>query len=1057
MSVEPGRSGAASGILYRFARHRTAANLLMVIMLVAGIASLIRMNTQFFPDFGIDIITVSVEWRGATAEDVDLNIVDALEPELRFLDGVKRVRSTAYDGRGTITVEFESGTDMQSALANVESAVDQVTTLPNDSEEPEIRRIVRYDNIARLVVSGDVPERALKAIAKDIRDDLLARGIDKVDIYGDREEEIWVSVEPEALLRLDLTLSDIAAAIREISQDLPSGDIAGGERQVRSLGLLTTAEGIADVDVKATADGRKVRLGDLATVTEDYEEGGRTAIRNGNRAIELHVQRALGADALELADVVDETLAELQETLPPTVRIERYDVAAALIRDRISVLVWNGLGGLVLVLAVLFLFLNGRVAFWVAMGIPTALMATMAVMLLSGQTINMVSLFGLIMALGIVVDDAIVVGEHAEWQHRQGLAPLDAAVTGAQRMAAPVTSSTLTTVAAFLPLFVISGIIGEIIFAIPAVVVCVLIASLIECFFVLPGHMAGALKGARKRKGAFGRFRQRFDAGFERFKEGWFRRRVEWAVAWRYSTLTAAIALFALAVGTVKGGHIGFHFFPSPESDVIYANVQVVAGSKRSDTERALLNLEASLDAALEKLDTGDSEPLVAMVLGKVGTGVGRDAAFNNAATDTVGGLIVELKPSDSRDVRTSEIIAAWQNEVRPFPGLENLSIREAQGGPPGRDVDIRLLGQDPERLKAASEAVQALLARLPGVSAIEDDLPWGKPESIIEVTPRGRALGFTTESVGRQVRDAIDGAVARRFPRGEEEVTIRVQYPRDAIGLDVLDHLYLRAPGGAEVPLLEVVAQRDDTGFAQIKREDGKRQVAITAEIDRAVTSTGSVIDALTRTGELAAITTQFGVTAEFRGKAEEQAETFADMTFGAGLALISIYIILAWVFGSYARPLAVLAIIPLGFVGAVFGHWLLGFDLTILSLVALIGLSGIVINDSIVLVTTIDHRRKNQGPLEAIVDGTCDRLRAVILTSATTIGGLLPLMFERSLQAQFLIPMALTIVAGLAVATFMILLVLPALLAVQEDLKAGWRWVRGRLDQPDVEEEAP
>ncbi|MFQ5785032.1 MAG: efflux RND transporter permease subunit [Alphaproteobacteria bacterium] len=1019
------------GAISLFARHPTAGNLLMLIMIVSGLFALYETNTQFFPNFGIDMIQVSVEWPGASAEDVDANIVEAIEPEVRFLDGVKRVRSNSIEGLGTVTIEFEPGTDMQAALADVETAVAQVTTLPEESERPVVKHLTRYDNIGRIVISGPYSEAALKAFAKDIREGLLARGIDKVGLIGTRDEEIWVEVAPATLRRLNLTLTDIAERIARASQDLPSGDTGGTAKvQIRSLGLVRTATGLGHVEVRSLPNGEKIYLRDIARVSEHFEDGGVTVRRDGQRAVELHVQRALNADALELADTVDAYLAELRKTLPANLEIETYDVAADLIRSRIDLLLRNGLSGLILVVAILFVFLNGRVAFWVAAGIPVSLLATMAVMLATGQTINMVSLFGLIMALGIVVDDAIVVGEHAESRHRAGMAPLDASETGARRMAAPVVSASLTTIAAFVPLLIISDIIGEIIRAIPFVVIAILVASLIECFLVLPGHLRGALAHG---SGRVSRPRQWFNRNFSRLRDGPFRRTVELCLRWRYATIASAVAALILCVGLVIGGRIGFVFFPSPEVDWVYANVEFVAGSPRARTVAMLDGMERAMRIAEARL-TNDKGGLVNLSVAKVGSRVGRERA--GVSGDNIGGLVVELAPTDSRSVTSAEFIAAWRKEIRLQPGLRFLTIVPAQGGPPGREIDLRLAGGDLASLKAASAEVRDLLARYRGVSDIEDDLPYGKQEVILEVNARGRALGFTTESVGRQVRAAFEGAIAKRFPRGDEEVLVRVQYPRDMIDTAALDALYLRGPRGHEVALSEIVDRRKTRGFARIMREDGRREVAITAEIDKTVTTNDEILAALERDG-LYDVAARHGASVSFAGKAEEQARTLGDMRVGALIGLAAIYIILAWVFASYTRPLVVMSVIPLGFVGATLGHWVMGFDLTILSMVALVGLSGIVVNDSIILVTTIDERLRRGEPLHgAIVDGACDRLRAVILTSATTIGGLTPLLFETSLQAQFLIPMALTIVFGLMVTTFLVLLVVPVLIAVQGDL---------------------
>jgi multidrug efflux pump subunit AcrB len=692
----------------------------------------------------------------------------------------------------------------------------------------------------------------------------------------------------------------------------------------------------------------------------------------------------------------------------------------------------NGASGLVLVVLILFIFLNTPVAFWVAMGIPIAFMANLGVMMLTGQTINMVSLFGMIMALGIVVDDAIVVGEHADALRRRGLDPLTAAELGARRMAAPVFSSSLTTIAAFLPLLVISDIIGDIIVAIPYVVISILIASLIECFFVLPGHLRGALALNTARVWPL---RQWFNDGFDRFRDGRFRRTITFVVRWRYATLAAGIGMLILSVGLVGGGRVPFNFFPSPEADLVYANVKMVSGTSRAQTLEMIGALEAGLDAAESALTDGDGG-LVRMAAETVGATVGRNDAGQSVSGDNVAGISVELAPSDERSVRTAEFVDAWRKAVTPVAGLETMTIQAARGGPPGLPVDIRIAGGEPAQLKAAAEEAKKMLARYPGVTDIEDDLTYGKEEVILELTPQGRALGFTTDSVGRQMRNALEGAIARRFARGDEEVQIRVRYPREDTQSGMIGDIYLRSSAGAEVPIAEVVTMRPKQGFVQIKREDGLREVAITAEVDRAVTTGGEVLDALRRDG-VADIAARHGLQLSFKGKAEEQQQTLGDMKTGAMFALMAIFIILAWVFGSYARPLVVMSIIPLSFVGATFGHWMLGYDMTILSLIAMIGLAGIVVNDSIILVTTIDERmRGGEHFMEAVVNGTCDRLRAVILTSLTTIGGLTPLLFEKSFQAQFLIPMAVTLVFGLMATTLLVLLLIPSLIAIQGDI---------------------
>jgi len=1033
-----------SNLIGRFARHPTAAHLVMAIMIIAGIAGLWRMNTQFFPDFGIEIVTVSVAWPGASAEDVDLSIVDAIERESRFLDEVKLVRSTAREGQASIVVEFESGADMQAGLANVDEAVAQASTLPEDSETPKVRRVVRYDTIARLALSGPYSESALRSFAKALRDDMIAAGIDRVTFTGMRDPRIWVDADPARLRALDVTLSDIAAAIARSSQDTPSGETGDGATQIRSLGLAETAEAIAAIEVKGDDQGAKVHVGDVATVREGFSDSQTTAQKFGQPAIELQVLRATTADSLATADVLNAFLDKAVPTLPADLTLEVYGVESSLVEERIALLVRNGLSGLAIVVAVLFLFLNGRVAFWVGMGIPASLMAALAVMWLSGQTINMISLFGLILVLGIVVDDAIVVGEHAEALKRRGYSALEAAERGAIRMAAPVISSTLTTIAAFLPLFVIGGIIGSIIVAIPMAVCAALAASLVECFFALPGHMKSALQGSDDVAPPKG-FRAGFNRRFDAFREGAFRRAVARAIGLRYIVVAVALGALIASAGLVKGGRVAFNFFPSVEADIAFANLRLAPGGGRSATAAAVSEMEAAAYRAEAELGFGKGD-LIVQAFAKVGSSVGRDDGSGGSG-DEFGSMLLELIPADAREVRTNAFLAAWEGAIRPIAGLEALTLTPAQGGPPGREIDVRLAGGDPATLKHAAAEVRALLAGYPGVSAVEDDLPYGKAELILELTEKGRALGFTTESVARQVRDAYSGAEAKRFARNGDEVQVKVRLDEARLAQQGVRDLYLRAPGGAETPLSEVVAFRDKSGFAQIRRQDGQRLVAVTAEIDEGVTTSNAVLAALERDG-VARIAAETGLNYWFAGKAEEQAETFGDMQVGAVIGLVLMFVTLAWVFGSFSRPFAVMAIVPFGFVGAVMGHWLMGFDLTILSMIALLGLAGILVNDSIVLITTIDGRIADGGDLEtATREGAVDRLRAVLLTSLTTIGGLTPMLFETSLQARFLIPMAVTIVFGLLIATFLVLFLVPSLVMIGDDVRRGVIALRGYL----------
>jgi multidrug efflux pump subunit AcrB len=1021
-----GEKTTAHGLIRLFVHHPTASNLLMAAMIAVGLFALAKLNTQFFPTIEIPQINVTVAWPGASAEDVEENILDALEPELRFLDGIDEARSVAREGAGVISLEFNAGTDMQKAQSDVEQAVDGVTTLPEDSEEPVITRIAFYEPVASISVSGPYSEKELKEYAKRIRDNLLSAGIDKATFTGVRDEEIWVRIRERELRRLDLSLGDVAQKIRDETRDLPSGILEGDvEMQLRSKADRKTPETIAEIEVKSERSGEKILLLDMAEITTQFERDQVIGQQAGGQAIKLSVQRALAADTLKTMEILNTQMTKIKATLPKDLKVTVYDVRGKFVQQRLGILIKNGLQGLVLVLIILFIFLDSRVAFWVAAGIPVALTATLAVMYLSGQSINMVSMFALIMMLGIIVDDAIVVGEHTATRQQLGDSRLEAAERGATRMLLPVVAATLTTQAAFFPIFLIRDRIGDIMGAIPLVVFAVLIASLIECFLILPGHLRHGF-GKINREG--NRFRNAFDKGLASLRDGPFRRIVELAYAWRYTTVAFTFAMLIFSIGLIAGGRVQFHFFPSPESENITATVTFGAGTPRVEQRDALNRLEQALKDAEKRLG-GDKEPLVVNAF--ITLGVAGRTRGENLAT-----INVQLTPSEERTLPTRKVVQAWRKNLPKIPGVEKIAITERRGGPPGRDIDIQLQDAPVASLKAAALELRAALATFPGVNAVDDDLPYGRQELIMEVTPRGSALGFTSQSVGTQVRNAFEGAIATRFARGDEEITVRVKRVQEVPGPYALQQLYLRSPAGNRVPLSEVVKIHEKAGFSVIQRVDGLRTVAVTGAIDAKVTS---IPDVLAKLEEqvLPGLVEKYKLKYAFKGRAEERSNSFADLQVGAMLSLVMIYIILAWVFASYARPIAVMAIIPFGIVGAILGHLAMGYALSIISLIGLLGLSGILVNDSIILVTQVARRLQDGDSLErAAIGASQDRFRAVLLTSLTTIGGLTPLLFETSRQAQFLIPMAITMVFGLAAATVLVLILVPSLIGIGGDI---------------------
>ena len=1043
------RPARRSGFIGVFVRHPTAPNLLMAVMVLIGAFALARLNRQFFPTLDIPVITVTVLWPGASAEDAETNILDALEPELRFLDDVSEVTAIATEGSGVISIEFLPGADIQKAQADVEQAVARVTTLPEDSERPIITRSAFFDNVAKIAIHGPFSESVLKVYAKQLRDGLLDAGIDRVTLTGARDEEIWVRLREEELRRLKLPLSEVSRLVRENTRDLPAGKLEGeNEVQLRAKSERKTPEAVGDIEVKSGRTGEKVFLKDIAAIETRFEREGKIGFMGGARAIELTVERSTSADTLATMRMMQDYIDSVRPTLPPTLAIDIYDVSGRLVLQRLGILVDNGLQGLVLVLAMLFIFLNARIAFWVAAGIPISLLAALGAMYLTGQSINMVSMFALIMMLGIIVDDAIVVGEEAATLEERGLSPPAAAEQGAVTMLAPVLAATLTTISAFLPILFVGDRIGQILAAIPLVVISVLIASTIECFLILPGHLRHGSPGPRR----VSRFRQTFERAFGSFRDGPFRSLVAATYAWRYTTLATMVASLILAIGMVSGGRVGFEFFPSPESENLTASMVFGAGTPRDRQAEAAREIEQALYKAEQLLVNGgkenrspagaaaprDGERLVLDVFTLLGK-AGRSQGDNLAEID------VQLTPSEERRIATRFVIAKWYETLPSIPGVERVAIAGRRGGPPGRDVDVRLQNGTPEVLKQAAEELKEALTGFPGVSGIDDDLPYGKLEYVFELTPRGSSLGFTGASVGLQVRNAFEGAIATRFARGDEEITVRVLRDQQLAGRGDLEHFYLTSPRGDLVPLTEIVSITERRTFSVVQRRDGVRTVAVTADVDSEVTTSQAVLGRLA-SEVLPPIMEKYGLKYVFKGRADETQKSFKDLGLGTALALSLIYIVLAWVFASYWKPLTVMAIIPFGLAGAIYGHYLMGYNLTIISMIGLLGLSGILVNDSIVLVTRIKERLAAGNTVEVAAIGAArDRLRAVLLTSLTTIGGLAPLMFETSRQAQFLIPMAVTLVFGLAISTVLVLILVPSLIGIGSDMgqlsRTAWR----------------
>ncbi|NKB65304.1 MAG: MMPL family transporter [Gammaproteobacteria bacterium] len=1022
-----------NGLIGIFSQHPVAANLLMVMMFMAGFWGIKQLNTQFFPSFNIDYVSVFVGWSGASSEDVESLITTSLEQELQDVDFVKQMTSTSAEGISSISLEFEEGTDMGLAVDQVKQRVDRVRNLPSGADLPEVTKATRYESVARLLVSspGDVNE--IRDLVYRFEQELLDRGIAKIFISGLPEEEISIEVPSSKLRELGLSLDEIGQRISLKSRDAPVGVIgrSTNSRQLRFRERRETGLEFESLPIISESQGRLVTLGDIATIERKPKEGQTSIYYQGFPAVELSLNRSESGDSLKSAEIFHQWLEQADKDLPAGVVLTPFNERWKLLEGRIDLLVKNGLGGLLLVILILFLFMNARVAWWVSVGIPVSFMAALAILYFLGGSINMVSLFGLIMALGIIVDDAIVVGEDAMTRYEEGDGYMMAAQGAAKSMLGPVFSSSLTTIAAFLPLLLIGGIIGTILRSIPVVVICVILSSLIECFLIMPGHLTHSFR--KMGRYSPGRLRQRLDRGFHGFRDRLFRPVLVKAVSFRWATLAISIASLMIVAGWAAGGRLAFQFFPTAEADRIFANVSFVSGTPGERVKDYLTQMERTI----EDIQKAKDEQFVDLVISRHGFVEGGDG--RSVSGDQYGSIRLELVDPDQRNTRNRDIIKAWRERLPEVPGIENIAIVEPRGGPPGSDIDVRITGESIHQVKAASEQLQQTLSGIAGVSGVGDDAPYGREQMVLSLTPTAQILGLSVNNVSRQLRAAYDGYVVQEISDGSDDVDVTVQLPsEERNALFGLDELNIQLPGGGSETLGNLAVIKFERGFDSIRHSNGKLAVTVIGSVDPAVNNTNKIRSQL-ESNILPDLSNRLGVQFSFEGRQADQQETLGDMKLGLALALTLIYLVLAWVFGSYGWPLVVMMIIPFGLVGAIVGHVVMEQSITLLSLFGFFGLSGIVVNDSIILVVFYKKLRKQGlGPEKAVIQAACQRLRAVLLTSLTTIAGLTPLLFETSLQAQFLIPMATSLAFGLAFATFLVLFLLPALLLIYENMAA-------------------
>lgn len=1028
---------SAGGLLSYFTRHKTAANLLLVILLVAGLMAVPRMRAQFFPDVIVDNISISFVWKGAGAEDVDAAIVQVVEPTLLAIEGVTGANSTSREGSARIDLEFEPEWDMARAKADVETALDLIPSLPEDAEDPTITRSSWSDRVTDVIISGPVEIEQLGQFADEFVLRLFNEGVTRTTIRGVAAPEVIVEVPTANLIKYNTTMRQIASVIaEEVSAD-PAGDVSGANTRVRTGIEKRSVDEIQSIVLVSNSDGSTLTIGDVARVFKNGVDRERAYFVGEDQAVTVRVDRSQKGDAIDIQHQVEGIAQKLEATLPAGTNIELIRTRAEYISGRLNILVNNGISGLILVLGLLFLFLNARTAFWVAAGIPTAMMTAIAIMYFAGLTFNMISLFALIITLGIVVDDAIVVGEHADQRARRGLPPIEAAETAAIRMAMPVLAATITTVIAFFGLTAIGGRFGDLIADIPFTVIVVLLASLVECFLILPNHMAHSL-GTGDRIRWYDRPSYVVNIAFEWARDALFRRFIYFVVRTRYVMLAGALVLLASQVTLVISGKVAWRFFAAPELSSVTGNFAMLNTATREDTLAMTRELQRAVEELGKSYEERHGRNPVEYVLVEIGGNSGRALpGTENKPADLLGGISIEIIEPDFRPYSSFAFVGELQDAVREHPLLETLSFRGWRSGPGGDALDVQFYGADAQTLKAASEDLKTALARFPQVSAVEDDLSYDKEELILELTPQGQALGFTIDGLGSVLRNRLNGVEAATYPLGSRSAAIRVELPQQELTSDFLERMQLRAPNGIYVPIADIVSVERRSGFSTVRRENGIRLISVTGDIAEDNPEDAVAVSEALENDILPRIASERQVDWRLSGLAEQENEFLNDARTGLILCLVGIYLTLTWVFASWTRPIVVMAVIPFGLVGAIWGHYMWDISMSLFTVVGLLGMIGIIINDSIVLITTIDEYAKDRGLIPSVIDAAADRLRPVMLTTLTTVLGLGPLLYERSSQAEFLKPTVVTLVFGLGFGMALVLIIVPSLIAIQNDFK--------------------
>jgi multidrug efflux pump subunit AcrB len=1031
-------------VLAAFARNTVFANIVLATLFLAGYIAAISMIRETFPEFSLDMITITVPYPGADPEEVEEGISRKIEEVLEGQEGIKLLTTYSGENSGTALIEVKEDYDVEKVLDRVRSKVDAISTFPVDAEKPIITELLLRDPVSLLYLSGNIPEQQLKEWSEKLKDEIQQLPhVSQVEVFGAREYEIGIEVSEERLREYGLTFSGVVSIIRQSSLNLAGGTLRtqGEDIRVRTMGRKYTGEEFAAIIVLATPQGEVITLDRIARIDDGFVQDPVKATINGNPSVFITVFKTQEEDSLAISEEINKFLLKREKELPQGVHFKVLYDNTEMLRSRIDLLVKNGLIGLIIVFTLLWAFLNFRLSFWAGMGIPISIAGALMVLWAMGGTINMISLLGLILVLGIVVDDAIVVGEAIYVHRKQGKPPLKAAVDGISEVGMPVVAAVITTIVAFVPLLYVGGIMGKFIKIMPVVVIACLAVSLVECLILLPAHLShlpDLNNNKRKQKGLVWRLGsvQRFtSSGLEWFINAIYKPFLSKVLHWRYIAFCSAITVLLLTMGLVQGGILKFEIFPNVDGFVITSIVEFPDGTPLEVTEKAVGQIGAALQRLAEKTETRSGDPMIIDRLALVGQtleDIPKTAPF-------YGSVQAILLDSERRGVHTKDLMVAWEKEIGSIPGVKSLTFAGFSAGPPGSPIEVWLQGKQMDDILEAADELMARLRQFEGVYQVRSDFSPGKNEMRLTLKPEARTLGLTVNDLAGQIQAGYYGEEALRLQRGRDDIRVKIRYTADERNrISNLEKIRIRTRDGFEVPLLSVANISYQPGYSTIIRTDGMRRVAVSADVDTNKANANEIFAELSSNFFPDLKDRHPELLVALQGEQKKMRESFGSLAVGYPLAMIGIFTIIATMFRSYAQPFVIMFTVPFGIIGAFFGHLIMGFDLSIMSIFGMVALTGVVVNDAIVLIERINENIAEGMPFfEAIINGGSRRFRAITLTSLSTVGGLMPLILETDLQARFLIPMALSIAAGVAFATVLTLLLIPSLMAILSDFR--------------------